>query len=113
MPSSSNVDAWLVLMIRLRNSTFLIRSGCSSGSLLRAAVSLCAGAATFMTDPSFGALVKWRFCSRIVDSLCHQQIGLCAMAADRGALRQVAHRGKLRVAHTIEAHGAAADERAR
>src|SRR5262245_38313196 len=35
MPPSSSVEAWLVLMMRLRSVKCLIRSGRSSGSLLR------------------------------------------------------------------------------
>src|ERR1700728_1208530 len=51
MPPSSRVEAWLVLMILLRNNTRLICSGCNSGSLLRMAASPIW---PFMTDPLLG-----------------------------------------------------------
>src|ERR1035441_6311356 len=111
MPASSRVEAWLVLMILLRNNTFLIRNGCSSGSLLRAPVSpwWVDVVTTFMTDPLFGSFVecvvrRWRGCRRGGAGLRRQQLLLGAMAADRGALRQVTHGGKLRLAHARDAH---------
>src|SRR5208282_1114787 len=120
MPASSRVEAWLVLMILLRNNTFLIRNGCSSGSLLRAPVSpwWVDAVTKFMTDPSFGSCVE---CGvrrrdngrRIIGGLRRQQLRLGAMAADRGALRQAPHGGNLRLAHALEPHCAATDERAR